>query len=502
MKGCLVLQRRFAYIGHELAILLKEKHGIDEFCAYTILRDSYDFLRTQKDISYTGLLLDEEVQGTYKDEVLDPELLQRIEREYGSVWKFIDVDRVIRYGQLVREYPHNTSPYSYEEMLRMVQVYVKRIEAFLDREKPDFVFTYIPGAMGMLLLYTIAQKRGIPVITVVFPLTRDLITVSERFERLTWVDAAFTENLKKEPSAIARYKEAYELITGFRNKPVIYSEVYNSLIQHGTLKQFEFLFPAKVTRTVRSLYGLFYDWVNKRDARADFTTIHPASYLFDRVKRKLRNLRGARDLYDECDAQEPFVFFPLHFEPELAVYLLSPFETDQVTLVRRLARSVPAGMYVYVKEHPQMSQYRPRRFYKELKKIPNVRLLRPELSGFDIIRASKLVAIISGAAGWEACLLGKAVITFGEPFYNTLPFVAHSSTPEELPALVKKQLEDPQYSDESMIRFVAALLEDGAQCDLLQVWEFERDRERKREKLADFAALVARKARLVTGTQR
>ena len=192
------------------------------------------------------------------------------------------------------------------------------------------------------------------------------------------------------------------------------------------------------------------------------------------------------------------MFFPLHFEPELSILLLAPYDTDQINIVKRLARSLPVGMYVYVKEHPQMAPFRPRSFYKEIKKIPNLRLLRPEITGFDVISHANLVAIITGAAGWEASLLGKPVITFGEVFYNALPSVAHSATPEELPALILSQMREGKPNDETLTRFVAALFEDSAPCDLLYLWEFEQDRQKKREGLEEFAELIARKIRLIT----
>lgn len=492
MKGCLVLQRRFVYLGHELAILLKEKHGIDEFCAYVQVRDGYDFLASQKDIRYTNLLLEEDIHKEYLKEKIDHAYLAELEREYGSLWKFISVDRIVRFGQLLREYPHDTSPYSYEEMLRLVQVHAKRITAFLDAEKPDFVFTYQPGALGTLLLYTIAKKRGIKVLTTVIPMTRDLISLSERYDRLTGVEELFGAYSKEQPGNIPRYKEAKEFIEEFRNKPFIYSEVYSSLIKYGKWRQFDFLLPRNLFRTFRSLIGTLKNWGRKREMQTDYSTIHPFDYLVDRIKRKLRNLIGADDLYDAYDPARPHVFFPLHVEPEIAVLLLAPFDTDQISIVRRLARSLPVGMYVYVKEHPQMTPYRSRSFYKELKKIPNVKLLRPEIPSFDLIRSAALVAIITGAAGWEACLFGKPVITFGEVFYNALSSVVRSKVPEELPQLVAQQLQKmPDY--EELIRFVAALFEDSAHCDILYLWEFETDRGKKRKNLAGFAALIARK---------
>jgi hypothetical protein len=34
MKVCFYLQRRFAFLGHEMAVLLKEKYGVKDFCGY------------------------------------------------------------------------------------------------------------------------------------------------------------------------------------------------------------------------------------------------------------------------------------------------------------------------------------------------------------------------------------------------------------------------------------------------------------------------------------
>ena len=493
VKGCLVLQRRFTYLGHELAVLLKENHGIDEFCAYVFTRDSFDFLNAQKDLRYTDIILDEDVHKLSKKEKLDLSYLKWLEGEYGNLWSFINVDRIVRYGQLVREYPHDAPMYTHEEMLRIVQVTAKHIISFLDREKPDFLFSYQPGAIATFLLYTIAKKRGIKILTTIIPLTRNQVALSERYDRLTGTEEIFKENLNKPSDSVARYKEAKDFIEEFRKKPAVYSEVYESLIKHGKWKQFDFLLPGNLARSFLWTYRLFADWISDAEKRSDYSATNPFYYVLDRVKRKLRNLRGVEDLYDKYDTSKPFVFYPLHFEPELSVLLLAPFDTDQIVIVKRLAQSLPVGMHVYVKEHPQMTLYRPRSFYKELKKIPNVKLLRPEISSFNIIRHSKLVAIITGAAGWEATLLGKPVITFGEVFYNALPSVANSTVPEKLPELVLKQINDFQANDEELIRFVSALFEDSAQCDLLHIWENQGSREKKRKILADFAGLMARK---------
>ncbi|KKW47137.1 MAG: hypothetical protein UY98_C0020G0007 [Candidatus Kaiserbacteria bacterium GW2011_GWA2_58_9] len=501
LKGCLVLQRRFAYVGHELAILLKEKHGVEEFCAFVSLRESYDFLKSQNDIRYSGSLLDEDVQKKYKDEPLDMRYIGRFEAAYGSAWDFIKVDRIVHLGQLVREYPHARSPYTKEEMLRMVQVYGKSVEAFLEREKPDFVLTYQPGALWMLMMYRIAKKKGIPVLTIVLPTTRNRVLFSQEYDSLTWVDESFKRYLGKPLRDVPGLAEAQRFIEEFRARPVMYSEVYSELIQHGAWKQFRFLLPGRIGGSLRSLFFLFYNWCTDPNKRSDYNALNPFLYLYDRTKRKLRALRGAGDLYDAYDAGKPYAFYALHFEPELSVLLLSPNNTDQISIVRMLARALPPGMLLYVKEHPQMTAYRPRSYYKELKKTPNVRLLRPELSSFDIMRGAALVSTITGAAGWEAALLGRPVLTFGDVFYNALPSVGHYAGERELPALVERLLKTPVPLEESE-RYLAALLEDSAECDILSVWEKEEDGAKKRAELAGVAELLAKKIRIVTASRK
>jgi len=493
MKICLVLQRRFAYLGHELAVLLAQKHGVAEFCGYVHERESYRYLQTQKDLTYSGLILDEDIQKKYQREELDLSFLASLEKECGNLWTFINVDRVIRFGQLVREYPHDTSPYTYEEMLRIIQVYGKALSAFLNTERPEVIIAYQPGSLGTLLLCALAKSRGIRILYIVPPVTRNRICVSERYDRLTGVEEGIRQSMEKPPSEIPGFQDAGKFLDEFRKRPAPYSTVYSYLVRHGKWKQLDFLLPQKLVRTIGYAVKMSFAFVRDGEKREDYTTIHPWWYILDHVSRKLRNMFGVDDLYDAYEPMASFAFFPLHFEPELSILLLAPFDTDQLAIIRRVARSLPVGMLLYVKEHPQMTPFRPRSFYREVKKIPNVRLLRPEIPSFEIVRNSSLVTVITGSAGWEATLLGKPVITFGEVFYNALSSVARSVIPQELPDLVRQQIVRGGVAEEELQRFLSALFEDSAQCDLLYLWELEKDREKKRAGLAEFAQLIYRK---------
>ena len=128
MKICLLLQRKFLYLGHQIAINLKEDYGVTEFCGYVYMRDGNEYLKSQKDINYSTLLLDEDLYIQSQSATLDLTYLKHLENEYGipNLWPYIEVDRVIRYSQLVREYPYNTSRFTHEEMMKGQTIYKGR----------------------------------------------------------------------------------------------------------------------------------------------------------------------------------------------------------------------------------------------------------------------------------------------------------------------------------------------------------------------------------------
>lgn len=497
MKICCILQRRFAYVGHELVRRLKDEHGIRDFCAFVQTRPSYEFLSSQKDVLYSALLLDEDVQRLYKEEKLDLPYLQWLEQEYGmpNLWPYINTDRIIRFSQLVREYPYDTPRYTHGEMLRMVQVYAKAIIAFLDAEKPDVLFSAPIGAMSTTLLYHIAKKRGIRTLVMSFTGVRNRIALSETYDRLTFVEEIVRRDRHTRLERIPHFSEARTYIDEFRARPQVYSEIHEVTRRKFTRKQhFDFLRPSRLARMFRFAGALWKEWLVNPQRREDYSYIHPLSYVTDGIKRKMRNFIGLNNLYDTFDPSAPYAFFPLHLEPELSLLWLARFDMDQIAVVRRIAQSLPVGMKLVVKEHPQMVALRPRRFYRELKKIPNVVLIRPELSSFEVIAKAALVTTITGTAGWEASLMGKPVISFGDIFYNALPSVIRSRTPEELPTQVMRQLSpDFSFDDEALTRFVAALFEDSAETDILNIWELGGNEQTRSTELSALANLIAKK---------
>lgn len=488
------MQRRFAFIGHNLAIYLKEKYGVNEFCAYAHLRSSYDFLMKQRDINYSTLLFDDDIQRKYKEEKLDLDYLKYLEKEFGlpNLWPYLTVDRVLMHNQSVREYPYNKSNFTHEQLLLILQVYAKTIIGLLEKEKPDFLFYSVAGSVGGLLLRQIAKKFGIKTLVVLPTCIKKRYIISQSPDRYSGVEEIFRQGDAENYRPLAK-----KYLIDFRQKPQSYVVSLDEVLRQANRGyQLKFLRPKYFWQSLKWFGQMIKLYWQQKKFNDYSSNLRPCNYLVDRLKRKARNLRGLADLYDDFNPGEDFAFFPLHYEPEIGLLLQAPFYTDQVYIIRQLAKSLPIHYKLYLKEHPAMVDYRPRGFYKELKKIHNVKLINPAISSYSIIPRAKLIAIITGTVGWEALMFKKPVISFGNQFYNALLMVKKCAEIEKLPFLIKEQLENFNYDEDELLAFIAAIFQDSITIDLDHLWNKETDQEKIKKELEPLADLLAKKLNL------
>jgi len=191
MKGCIVLQRQFAPIGNAIALELKNKHNIKDFCGYVFTRRAEQFVKAQKDIQYTNLILDEDLHNQYRKEKLDIEYLKNIEAEYGmpNLWQCIAIDRTLMMDIPPKEYSVSpTPPYTHEEMLKILQVKFRTIVDFLNKEKPDFIVGVNVGSLGTMTLDRVAKRMGIKNYTIETGKIDNRVTFSEDCKWLSGVE--------------------------------------------------------------------------------------------------------------------------------------------------------------------------------------------------------------------------------------------------------------------------------------------------------------------------
>ncbi len=459
-------------MGHSMASQIKKDFPETEFCGFVQTRQTYEFLtKEQKDFTYTSLLLEEDIHKKLFTEKIDLDYLKWLEKEYGipNLWPYLYIDRVLMNGQLVREYPYNKAMLSHEDMMRRVQVTAKEIIAFLDREKPEAVVFSVIGALGSRLLYEIAQRRGIKTINLEVSRIKNGMSFTDNYKTFTWVKKLFEEIQAGRKSE--RREEAINFLREFRDKPEPFyapaAPSYNN--QAYRRSHLRFLAPKHLLFSIPWYTNTFLNDL-KRVKNNDYSDIFIWWTMWDKFKRKVRGLIGYTDLYSPVVEGEDFAFYPLHFDPEMTTMLYAPYYTDQIQVIKAAARSLPLRMKLYVKDHPAMTSYRTRSYYKELVKIPNVKLINSAVNGHDLARTAKLTITITGTAGWESILFKKPVIVFGDIYFMNIPGVKRCHGWEELPYLVKEQLEEWKHDEETLVNYLSALLEDSVPVDYLNLW--------------------------------
>ncbi len=190
-------------------------------------------------------------------------------------------------------------------------------------------------------------------------------------------------------------------------------------------------------------------------------------YLTEELGHAWRMWRDARDqvrtgvaLAELAD--KPFVYFPLHMEPEASLQLLSPECFAQLATIAALARDLPVGVFLAIKETAAAIGRRPADFYDQIREFKNVIMLDPFEFGLEVVKRAKAVATITGTGGFEGAVLGKPVVTFGRRnLYNFLPHVYQVDDIAALkPALVKALRPDfdPSIAHRDGSRFLAAVV--------------------------------------------
>lgn len=160
-----------------------------------------------------------------------------------------------------------------------------------------------------------------------------------------------------------------------------------------------------------------------------------------------------------------YVFFPLHTEPETALQGLSPEYFYQLSCIAAIARDLPAGVLLAVKDTYFSLGFRPRDFYDQIREFKNVVLLDTMILGPAVIRGAEAVVTITGTGGFEATVQGKPVVLFGRHnIYDMLPHVRVIRDEADLKPTLASFLAsgfDADAARREGARFLAALLSES-----------------------------------------
>jgi hypothetical protein len=429
-----------------------KRYGLRNFAGIAISRRYYEFLRNQSEVDYDPLILWQEKFVACKDMKINYDYLSHLEETYGlpTLWPYVYADR-----DLVT---YNATFYSHEDLLKLLQGHFKFTVELLEETRPDFIVMPLVDNMEMLVLHEVARHSGIPTLIVTSARVRDRVTISRgTFEGFEKVHAIYEKLL--EGNYHSGYQtDAVNFVKEFRTREQDYGDYVYARYLHQRKLSSMFQSPGRLTRR-----ALRY-WYNYHFGFDKYDYMHrdrPLSRMaLDELKMRFRSwLININKVFELPTDGERYVFYPLHYEPEMSTMVLAPFYVNQTALIENMAKSLPVGYKLYVKEHPLMIGARPVSYYRSLSKIPDVRLIDPSASPYELIKNARLVIVITGTVGWEALLLEKPVITLGRVFYNRLEAVGKARSANSLPELINEMLREYKHNEEQLITYVAAILE-------------------------------------------
>lgn len=142
---------------------------------------------------------------------------------------------------------------------------------------------------------------------------------------------------------------------------------------------------------------------------------------FGNHMRKLFRAKFAQRYFDNIDYTEKFFLYPQHFKPEASTSVLARHYCNDIAVIENIAFNLPFGTKLYVKEHFVNFGRMPISYYKRLKQIPNVHLIRCNENTKELIAHSQGVITLTSTVGFEALLMNKPVWIFGNVFYESHP---------------------------------------------------------------------------------
>ncbi len=193
-------------------------------------------------------------------------------------------------------------------------------------------------------------------------------------------------------------KAAEEYLTAFRR-----DRVRSPIHMFGFQSPFSVDVPALMARIGR-IPGRFR--VYRQDGRYEvgsYDGTPPWQSIWSDCSRLLRYSIAERRMHKRKPTHNRLLYFALHMQPEFTTDVRAPFLTDQLALIQYIAKSMPPGYELMVKEHPAMKGYRELSYYRRLTEMHNVRLMSPSTDSHELIKASAAVLTITGPLHGKAC---------------------------------------------------------------------------------------------------
>ncbi len=357
---------------------------------------------------------------------------------------FLDmIERYARHGDV-----------SYRERMRQYMDHLRYWNHVLTTQKIDLLLmNTLPHQCYDWVLYHLCKLHGVPVLYL------ERCYIVDAFYVVDTVEDSATELRDAVQAVQARFADPAATI----ELSPTYEDVFTANTQQSADPWYMYSRSEQLARKsfVHKWTGTVVNLLWRKPKTILRAIVSPSTWA-----RKMRQHRTS--LYWDAhavtpDLSQPYIYVPLHFQPEATTCPMAGMFNDQERLVQLLAACVPAGVRLYVKEHPAQGETaRSVEFYEALRSIPNVTLVARNTSTFALTDGAAALATCTGTAGFEALFRGKPVLMFGDRFQKHAPGVYRVHTLEECTQAMKEIFEEKHVPTHRDCRvFLRALQESG-----------------------------------------
>jgi len=330
------------FVHFSIAKYIQKNHDCDLFAIINSAHPKHkNFFQHQNIVNFKKIWFLYDFLSKAKNNV-DLEYLKNIEKKYKiNLWITALGDDLFH---------NNFDKFKDEEILSLLEQDCRLFEKVLDEINPDFLCIKTTDRHHNQLLYEICKARGIKILMMTPARFSYKWIISEDIDKIDQMNIKTHEQSTK----IRTEQEIQEYLK--KNDPSNKEREFQKRIKRTTSDELKSIIN----------YGKTIPRVIIRKSSSSFKKHNRESFM-------------ERNLPKKIDDSYPFIYFPLHVEPERALYYTAPFYTNQLEVIFNISQSLPVGYKLFVKDHPGQRYYNWRdiSYYKKIISYPNVTLLHP-----------------------------------------------------------------------------------------------------------------------------
>ena len=397
-----------------LAKYLQNDIDAEFFAIYDVTDKPKKFFQEQKLTNFQKIWF---YHDFMQKKITQPDLnyLKGFENKYRiNLWKLVSTERIFLYNEFHK--------FSTEEIISILEQECRFFENTIDEIKPDFVIMVRPYFHHDTIFFQLCKAKGIKVLeldTTRFP-NRSIVGLNEK------KDSYENFEISGKIRSFEELQEYRKINYSFKQN-VDFESTNRDFVSTGL----DYIFSKN--ENIKTHYTYF--------GRNKIKVL--INYVYDFFKKRYRKKFVDKYFLKKFTGDRKFLFFTLQVDAESAILLDAPFFTNQIEMIKNIAKSMPADHLLLVKEHPAsyIRSWRDIKTYKELAKIPGVVLIHPDADSQELIKKSSLVISICSSSSLDAVFLKKPTIVFADTNFSMIPDIHRLMEIEKLPEVIKKELD-------------------------------------------------------------